>query len=139
MKTLATRTRGKLFSDQAQANWEAKLSAADHYFMAILRVKECPEDYSPGTNIAETFHGRLNADPELQGLKNFNTAEIRVELGLRRFNYSILNATFDNRPGKRRRIDDVDAAMGLACAHIERLATQNDVKERFFDLFWNQG
>ena len=140
-----------VFTDQVQSLWEGKLSAGMEYWEPVALVGEHMPDASVGTNIVETFHSRLRAEPTLSGRKGYNTCLLALDMAIKKWNYGILNAKYisgvpDTNPTApniraqwRKRITPGDAAVQLTLDGLQallRAPLEESVRE-FVDLFWN--
>ena len=135
-KLMVTSGRG-LFSEQVECMWQQKMALPDHYYDAILLVRDTEKDISAGTNLAETFHSRLRADRELQGRKNYNNTVMRIEMGAWRYNWGIQHAVYrdavyqsdeeGSHRAPRRRILSSDPGMDLTALQLSALYKKSTV------------
>ena len=54
--------KGLLAGEQFSGVWNTYLEKCDEFYEAILLVREVPQEVSPGTNIDESLHSRLQAN-----------------------------------------------------------------------------
>ena len=139
--------KGLLAGEQVSGVWTTYLEKSDEFYEAILLVCEVPQEVSPGTNMDESLHSRLQANPVLRGKKNYTTAEMEIDLTVRRWNASLLQARFapahdvpiaDGQPGalpqrkRRRRLNHFDLFRKLATNGLDAL--RSDWKRAFWSL-----
>ena len=58
-----TARKGLLAAEQVHGVWTSYPDKSDAFYEAVLLVCNVPNDVSPGTNIDESFHNRLQANP----------------------------------------------------------------------------
>ena len=147
--------KGLLAGEQVSGVWTTYLEKSDEFYEAILLIREVPQEVSPGTNIVESLHSRLQANPVLRGKKNYTTAEMEIDLTVRRWNASLLQARFapaqdvpiaDGQPGalplrkRRRRLNRFDVPIETTGDLFRKLATngldalRSDWKRAFWSL-----
>ncbi len=102
---------------------------------ALALVRDCPEDFSLGTNIDETLHSTLRSDATLSGRKGYNTYLTKLEMSLKRFNYGVLNSIY--RPHGRERIGYLDSALQMTRDVLKDMLqdTRDNVNKEFLTLF----
>ena len=130
-----TAQKGILATEQAMGVWDYYLDISDEYLDALLLIRECPADASPGTNLDESYHSVLWRNPALKGRKSFNTTEMEIDMTARRFTHGVLESQFlpsndagpDNEAGapahkRRHRICRCDVSIKVIASALRGLA-----------------
>ena len=148
-----TAQKGILATEQAMGVWDYYLDISDEYLDALLLIRECPADASPGTNLDESYHSVLWRNRALKGRKSFGTTEMEIDMTARHFSHGVLESQFlpsndagpDNEAGapahkRRRRICRCDVSIKVIASALRGLAQggsqdlYSDWKRSFFAM-----